>query len=270
MAPRQLEPSEDRGVIDSMFGQGAVVASLIMRDVKSRFGMNFMGFGWAILTPVIWIGLLVVVFHVLNRFPPLDTDTVSFIATGMVPYVIFRMTITSMNRALSANRHLRFFAQVGYAEIFWAAAFIELFVGVLVYLFIVQANYLAAGHLEAHDPLLMVTGVALACGLGAGLGRIVALLAQLSDTIGRIWPNLLRPMFWISGVFFTANELPEFALDILRYNPLLHAIEVVRNGAFLDYESDVATLWYPAVWVIVLHIVSMALEARLSVSAEIR
>lgn len=270
MEKRQPAPVENHGLSDLLLNQGAVVASLIIRDVKSRFGMNFMGFGWAIVTPVVWIGLLVLVFHILNRFPPIDTDTVSFIATGMVPYVIFRTTITSMNRALMSNRHMRFFAQVGYAEIFAATVVIELFVGVLVYMFIVQANYMVAGYIEANDPLVMVTGVALACGLGAGLGRIFALLAQLSDTVMRVWPMVLRPMFWISGVFFTANELPEFALNILQYNPLLHAIEIVRNGAFLDYESQVATLWYPAAWIVALHIVSLALESRLSMSPEVR
>lgn len=257
------------GFVACLFNQATVVVSLIIRDLKSRFGINFIGFGWALVTPIAWIGLLVVVFLLLNRFPPIDTDIVSFLATGMVPYVIFRATVTSMNRALATNRHMRFFDNVGYAEIFAAATVIELMVGMLVYVIIAAANYLIVGQLELHDPLMLMTGIALACGLGAGLGRIIALLSRLSDTVGRVAPILLRPMFWISGIFFTANELPEFVLDYFWYNPLLHAIEIVRNGAFLNYESYSGTLWYPAAWVMMLFIAAKVLEARLIASVDV-
>jgi len=60
-------------------------------------------------------------------------------------------------------------------------------------------------------------------------------LAPLYPSIRTITNPLLgRPLFFTSGIFFTAEMIPSEIRQYLLYNPLLHMIEIVRS-AFFDY-----------------------------------
>ena len=40
----------------------------------------------------------------------------------------------------------------------------------------------------------------------------------------------MRPLFWISGIFFAAEALPDGVRAVLLRNPVLHTTEFVRAG----------------------------------------
>ena len=95
------------------------------------------------------------------------------------------------------------------------------------------------------NPEGVILGLALAWFLACGLGRFIAVLGLISDSFARFVPILLRPVFWLSGIFYTATELPSAIQDALWYSPILHITEIVREGYFLGYHSPMATAWMP-------------------------
>ena len=70
----------------------------------------------------------------------------------------------------------------------------------------------------------------------------------------------MRPLFWLSGIFFTANSLPDNARSIMLYNPVLHATELVRDGWYDDYEARHVDLAYVGKWGLLLLLVGLMLE----------
>jgi capsular polysaccharide transport system permease protein len=54
----------------------------------------------------------------------------------------------------------------------------------------------------------------------------------------------MRPLFWVSGLFFTVEEVPQAAQAALLFNPVLHTVELVREGWFASYESPGASVSY--------------------------
>ena len=237
-----------------------VTSALMIRDIKSRFVGHGIGYSWAFITPIAWIAVIAFFFSLVGRNPPIHTDIVSFLLTGLLPYVIFRQTITAMMRAARANRYMVLFGSVKFTDVYFATAILEYFNGIIVYLFIFFGNWLFFSHAEMHDPFLALTGLSLAWLLGVSFGRLVAVLSRISKIVARSVPIILRPMFWLSGIFYTANELPEFIVNFLSFNPLLHTIELMRSGAFSGYESRMSNILVPVVYILVFYILSDALS----------
>ena len=106
----------------------------------------------------------------------------------------------------------------------------------------------------------VVFSVALAWGIGCGVGRFVAAAGLLSDAFARAVPLILRPFFWLSGIFYTATDLSKEVQDILWYSPFLHITELVRQSYFLGYSSPIASIWYPIAVAAGFFIASVPLE----------
>jgi len=238
------------------------LAVLVARERRTRFSGGVLAPYWAYLIPVGWIVLVVLAFEFLGRSTPIHAPTALFVATGILPYAIFRQVISSLMRSVIANRYLLYFTPVGTGDILLASAVLELANALIL------ATILFVGLIILHeaappvDLMRVLCGISLAWALGAGFGRLAAALGQWSDTMYRIIPLVLRPMFWLSGVFFTATELGGAAQGLFWWNPLFHAIEVLREGFFLGYVSPISSPWYPLVWAIGLALIASGIERR--------
>ncbi len=221
------------------------IHTIMLREVRCRFAGDPLGYAWTFLVPLLWIGTLMFFFTLLGRTPAIPVDTPTFIATGVVPYVLFRYTITSMNRVASTHRHLVHFGNVRVSDLLFAAALLELQNAIIIFAIIWMLISVIFDPSTVHNPLEFINGLLLTAIFGTSVGRFSAILGMISETAKRMIPVVLRPMFWISGIFFTAPELPSTLLPYLRWNPLLHAIEVTRSGAFLDYTSTFANMAVP-------------------------
>ena len=82
---------------------------------------------------------------------------------------------------------------------------------------------------------------------GFGFGAACGALEPLFPAVERIVPAVvLRPLFWISGVFFTSSMLPSDVRDLALINPLLHMIELMRSAFFHEFENQYASYPYAA------------------------
>ncbi|SEW43483.1 capsular polysaccharide transport system permease protein [Cognatiyoonia koreensis] len=239
------------------------IAALIRRERLTRFSGGVIGHFWAYLTPIAWIAFVVILFHALNRAPPIYVPAEIFVATGILPYLAFRQTITSLSRAIPANRSLLYLPQVTSHDILTASGLrdgLNLIISALV---IFGGITLIYGNRLPADAAQVVTGLALAWFLAIGVGRFIAAVGLISDSFARFVPILLRPVFWLSGIFYTATELPPAVQDALWYSPLLHVTEIVREGYFLGYTSPVATVWYPVFCGAFFYVVASPIETAI-------
>lgn len=249
-------------IIDAAYGRAAgrqaswseravaniqVIWALIERDVQSRFGQNALGYGWTFVAPFAWIGATYFAFYFFGRRAPVYTDTITFIISGLIPYAAFRYVINTIGRVNSSVRGLLIFPSVAPEHAVIAAAIVE-FVNIFIVFAVVAAvNLLVFGNGELDDPLMFVEGVGLAWGLGASYGYLLSVLGRISPIIQQAGVIALRPTYLLSGVFFTANELPDFILRIFGWNPVLHAIDIARDGMLFHYQSRVADPAYPLI-----------------------
>lgn len=239
---RPAEPVSDK-VIDGSMLLGRL-QTLMRREQRMRFAGHLFGYGWAYLTPIAWIVTMAAFFNFLGRTSPLMVPTPIFVATGILPYVMFRQTLTSMMRAPKSNRYMTYFRPTSLSEILLAMGLLE-----LINMLIVAAVLLTAISMLYDVPMpnslfkVMLALLVTWC-FSFGFGRFCAICGHLSPTFNRVLPLVIRPLFWISGIFYIAAELPGPAQEILWYSPLFHTIEFLREGFFLGFSSEISTIGY--------------------------
>ncbi len=234
--------------------------ALMVREVRARFSGDPLGYTWAFVTPLVWIASIAVIFSLVGRLTPIHTDIISFLIAGMLPYTIFRTTISATMRISKAQKNMRYFANISANDILVASTLMELMNAILIYIVLMAGNELIFSHFEVADPAMTMFGFTLAWGLGASFGHMAVAFTQISEATVRFVPILLRPMFWLSGIFFVANELPGGLLNVMQYNPLLQAIEIMRSASFLGYSSRIADPLIPLAWIVGMNLTAVLIK----------
>lgn len=120
--------------------QGRVVHALMLRETRTRFGRNYLGYLWGIIEPVLWI----LSFWALNEFgvrsSSSNLDFVGFIATGLITYDMFRSTVSRCMTSIEANRGLLFYPQIRPLDLVFARALLEVTTLALVFVVILGVN----------------------------------------------------------------------------------------------------------------------------------
>ena len=233
---------------------------LAFRDRMTRFSGGWIGPYWAQITPLVWIGFLVLLFDFLERVPPIHATAANFVATGVLPYILFRQIITSMSRTVIANRHLRYITPINNTDILLSTAAVEgcniLFTSALIFGSLYWMEQAAA----PADIQGVIFNLSLLFLLSTSVGKLIASIGLVSDSWARAFPIFLRPLFWVSGIFYVATELPKPLQDTLSWNPLLHITEGLREAYFLSYSSPIYDVNYTLICICVAFLCSIAFE----------
>jgi capsular polysaccharide transport system permease protein len=241
-------------------GQFEVVHALALRETRTRFGAHKLGYLWAIVEPALMVLTFYVLFAIGKRGAPAGMTMYSFLATGIVPYMMFANTCSRVAESINGNQSLLFYPQVSVIDLMIARVFLEFVTYCGVFIVLMLGHSLVVQELVVDDLLLVVSGFVLATLLGAALGLVFCTTAQLSNAMHRARGPLMRPFFWVSGIFFVAGSLPGPVRKMMLYNPVLHATELSRAGWFESYDSNYVNASYVLMWIIGLLFVGLTLE----------
>jgi capsular polysaccharide transport system permease protein len=237
-----------------------VVHALLLRETKTRFGVARLGYLWALIEPALWIGMFAGFYGTFGHMATPGTNIVAFITCGIIPFSLFRDSASRCLVAISANVGLLFYPQVRPLDLVIARAILEIVTFVVVFMMFLAGVGLWEGQLNVESWLEMLGGVVLAGGLGSSFGLLCCSLNVFNDNVERLLPSLLRPLIWFSAVFHPVDSVPNGFRDVLLYNPLVHATEMVRDGCFPGYGARHIDYWYPIAWILVMLYLGLTLE----------
>lgn len=244
--------------------QWRVVHALIIRETRTRFGDSTLGYGWALLEPVLHILMLSLVFAVLmHGRPPIGTQFFIFYYTGIIPYHVFVHTSSSMTYAVTANGALLQLPLVDTFDVILARGLLELATDVLVAA-ILLAGFGAVG-LGAlpHDFGGVAASVAVVWLLACGFGFVNAVVNAFFKSWDKIWAQLTRILYFCSGIFYVPGMMPDWIRDLLAWNPVLQAVDWFRASFFADYQPHWLDRPYLAAAAVVVLLVGLSLERGL-------
>jgi capsular polysaccharide transport system permease protein len=265
-ATDSLESKPGQGAWLDELGRGFVIQSqvvwaLVIRETRTRFGAQRLGYLWALLEPVLWIGTFWAMYSVANRRIPHDLAPLPFLATAILTYDLFSNNVGRIGDAVNGNKGLLFYPQVHPIDLVWARALLESATIVLVFVVLMLGGTLFSHELLAPDDALRVGfGLVLAALLGTSIGLVLCMLGVVVPVVERLRGPLMRPMFWLSGLFYTLDDVPGNARTFLLYNPVLHVIEYVRAAWFSEYDSPSVSAGYVLGNIIFFMALGLALE----------
>ncbi len=213
--------------------------ALILRETKTRYGRLQIGYLWAFLEPILVITVLSLVFKYIRMRDIPGMPLSQFLISGFIPFMLFRDIVTQLMTGVRRNLQLLYFPQVQIMDFFTARTLLEFSTTLIVFpSLVLLIFYTGYENVVVQSPLAIFVGLLMisiyAFGIGVGLGALIPLFPSLQILVQTVY---LRPLFFLSGVFFTVDMIPEEARPYATLNPLLQIIEFIRSSYFVSYDT---------------------------------
>jgi len=213
-------------VVDSALKvQGRVIYALMMREIHTIYGNSRLGYLWALINTMWGIFVFWGLRYVMGATAPHGMHVLMFLVVGFGIYNVFNGVITKCMSAVNGNKALLTFPQVTPVDLMVSRMVIVWATELLAASLLIAAGILFGMPMHVTDFGGLLTILLLTPLLGLGVGMSCASLAVLYPTLEKIIPMVLRIMFFVSGLFFSATTLPSYILKYLWYNPMLQIIE---------------------------------------------
>lgn len=208
-----------------------VIYAIFLREIKSRFN-DRVGVSWAVIQPVSFIFILSFMRGRLDGGETHTMPTFVFIVYGMMCIQLFLTTLSAAAGSIQKNKQLFAFRQVQPIASTIAIIGFEYLVKIAVAITIVIAMYFLGIDLKIHDPLRVLWYFTSVWLMAASIGLIFALTKCFIPEIDKVRNMMQRPLLFISGVFFSLQDIPRDTWKYFDWNPILHAIELSRQAAY--------------------------------------
>jgi capsular polysaccharide transport system permease protein len=220
-----------------------VIYAIFLREVKSKSSDKF-GIAWSIVSPVAFIFMLSYVRGLLDSGNTHGIPTFFFMVYGMILVQFFMGLVGSVSAAIKKNKPLYAFRQVQPISSILAITLFECLVKVFVILVIGLICFILQFDIYISDPLTVLFNLFKVAILSMSIGVIFSLGACFVPEVDKISGLLMRPMFFISGVFFSLQDVPKEYWPYLTWNPVLHAIELTRFAVYPAYGNAAVSDFY--------------------------
>lgn len=231
-----------------------LLRAFLRRDYRVRYAQTRLGLGWALLQPLLTLGVLYLVFSRVMKVDTGDTPYALFALSGIVVWNYFNYVVSQSASALiNAQNMIRkiYFPRILLALSKAAVGALDFTIGVLLLLGL--GLYQGALQLEG---LLLFPLVLLATAIsGLGLGLGVSSLSIRYRDLQQILPFFLQLLFFLSpiayGLDFFRQFMGEGSLWMFYLNPISGSVELWRAFLFEEEWSHWALL-SPAVSLVLL------------------
>ncbi len=220
------------------------VHALLMRELKTRFGSSKLGYFWAIAEPVAQASIMAILFTLIGRSSLSGVPVALFLLSGVMPFKAFNKTLTQLSVGIQSNTALFSYRQVSPIDPLITRLIIELATFFIVYIIILAVMFWLGFDVWPQDLLALIFASLLLLFLAVGLALCLSVAILFWKDASKILTMAMRPMFFVSGIFFCATMIPQQFWYLFSWNPIFHAIELSRDAFFISYETPVGSWLY--------------------------
>jgi ABC-type polysaccharide/polyol phosphate export permease len=237
------------------------------RQVTRTYKRSYLGFAWAILSPLIWVFFLTLIFsealglrfREIEENPNLNFGL--YLYCGLLPFLAFS---EAMNKGMNSIRGNSGLVQkvIFPLELLpftnAIASMIDKFFGIGALLIVV----LAFGQPLHTHVLLLPLFVVLQVVFILGLTYLMAVLGTYLPDLDEVMRPVIRGMFFLTPIIWTPDRLPEGIRWVVDYNPLAYLVEVYRDLILRgEIPGGLSTLYF-TLFSVALFIVGFTLFVR--------
>lgn len=227
--------------------------AFLRRELKNQFGKFHLGYFWAFADPAAAVAVFTLLHAVLrgSHAKLYGVSPIVFFVFSAVSYFLFSHCMTRAQGVCDSHRGLFNYRQIKPIDIILARTLTEAVLMLVVAAVFVLGWGWFGQPMRIQDPLLMIAGLLSLYVMGVALGLIFEVYGTVFPDMRRIFGMVMRPMIFISGLFFTMEMVPHVYRPFLYWNPVLHAVDLVRDGVIHGYTSP-GSLLYVCCWALVL------------------
>lgn len=211
--------------------QFRVIGALLMREVLTRYGRHNIGFMWMFAEPMMFT-LGVVSLWSFVKMGHSGMPIIPFAVTGYSSVLLWRNMPGRCNGAVEPNLALMYHRNVKVIDIYASRILLE-FSGASMSFVILSLFFIFIGWMRfPEDILKVILGWLMLTWFGGSLALIVGALSEMSDIVEKVWHPITYLLFPLSGAMFMVEWLPDYVQKIILYLPMVHGVEILREGYF--------------------------------------
>lgn len=212
--------------------QTRVWGALLIREMLTRYGRHNIGFLWLFVEPMLFTLGVTALWTATKTVHGSDVPIVAFALTGYSSVLLWRNMPGRCIGALLNNLSLMYHRNIKVLDIYIARLLLE-FAGATISFITLALAFISIGWLKPPgDVLEIVGGWLIITWFGSSLAILLGSLSHESELVDKLWHPFSYLLFPLSGAAYMVDALPRVAQDIVLYLPMVHGVEIVREGYF--------------------------------------
>ena len=250
------EPVKDP-VYQSFIIHFRVIRALLMREILERWGRHNIGFLWMFVEPMIFTLGVLTLWTLTGLAHSTLITPAGFAITGYSAVLLWRNMPSRLMGAVKANHTLMHHRNIKIMDIYFARLLLEA-VGASLSFIILTSIFCYLGLLNLPvDCFLAVTGWFLLAWFGFGLALTIGSLSCRSEVVHILWHPASYLLFPLSGAAFTVSALPVKFQKAVLCLPMVHGVEIIREGFFGSSFHAHYSIPYMVDWCLVLTFIGL-------------
>jgi capsular polysaccharide transport system permease protein len=243
--------------------QRRVISALMIRELVTRFGRENIGFLWMMVEPLLFAGLVGIMWRYMHGPEEHGVSIVAFVASGYIPLTLFRHAVGRCMRVFSVNGSLLYHRQIKILDFIFVRFLIEVIGAMMAFVFIATVLYVFNEFPVPADVGALLGGWFLYCMFTFSVCLVLAPLSEMSEVLEKLLPVTLYIMIPFSGTFTMVSWLTPQVQRFMVYSPFQSAMELIRQGIFGDRVHAIWDSTVPISASIVLTVIGLTLCRRI-------
>ncbi len=209
-----------------------VIWALILREIMTRYGRHNIGFLWVFVEPMLFTLGVTTLWSETKAFHGTSLPIVAFAVTGYSSVLLWRNMPARCIGALEPNLSLLYHRNVRPLDIYLARLILEGAGATMSFVFLTMF-FSFLGWLELPEDVLKVAfGWFMIAWFGTATALFLGALSESSEMVDKLWHPCAYILFPLSGAAFLVDSLPVAAQHFVLYLPMVHGVELLREGFF--------------------------------------
>jgi lipopolysaccharide transport system permease protein len=222
-----------------------VVFFLVWRDFKVKYRQTVLGVAWAVLQPLVAMGIFTLIFGKLVGVSSAGFPYPAFVVCGLVPWNFFARAVGAMTGCIVGNRDLVsrvYFPRIAIPAATLLSGVTELAIGLLL----IAGTLVVLGLPPPPQALLAPLVLCALLAATFGIGLFLAALNVSFRDVGYIVPFALQILLFLTPVVYPAELIPEGWRVLYGLNPMAGVVEALR-WCVLGTPADAAVVAVSAI-----------------------
>ena len=224
--------TEQHYFLDSFRVQLRVIKALFFREVITRYGRHNIGFLWLFVEPMLFTLGVTLLWTLTKSAHGSNLPIVAFAITGYSSVLLWRNMPARCVSAIEPNLSLLYHRNVKVLDLFIARLLLEA-AGATISFVALSLLFSFVGWIGLpEDPLKVLFAWFMLIWFGGSLAILIGSWGAQSDVVEKLWHPASYLLFPLSGAAFVVDALPTVAQKYVLYLPMVHGVELLREGYF--------------------------------------
>lgn len=251
---------------ESLAIQRRVVWALLMREILTRYGRHNIGFLWLFVEPMLFTLGVTALWTATKSVHGSNLPIVAFAITGYSSVLLWRNMPFRCIGAIPSNLSLLYHRNVRPIDIFLARLILEAAGAGISFVVLLLFFHFIGWLAYPEDVLEVIGGWLMLAWFGFAVSFFVGALSVSYESVEKLWHPFSYILFPLSGAAFLVDALPVQAQHFVLLLPMVHGVEMLREGYFGSQMVAHYDLSYMAVFNLVLTLFGLAETRKVSMT----